>query len=80
MVSSSALPASNTKDSCSLLAFSITPIVSGRAEDKQKDCYTTEVVSHYILYIWSSGQIVEQYLLITKMCDQNIWDTLNVSL
>lgn len=49
MVSSSALPSSNAKDSC-LLALSITPVVSGRAEDKQKDPYTIErpVVSHYI--------------------------------
>lgn len=77
MVSSSALPASNTKDSCSLLAFSITPIVSGRTEDKQKDPYTIErpVVSHYIQYIWPLWLSVHQYLLVQKkpMCDQNIW-------
>lgn len=50
MVSNSALPASDTKDSCSLLAFSITPIVSERAQDKQKEPNTKEKqdVSHYI--------------------------------
>lgn len=49
MVSSSALPSYNATESC-LLALSITPIVSGRAEDKQRDPYTIErrVVSHYI--------------------------------
>lgn len=69
MVSSSALPASNTKGSCSLLAFSITPIVSGRAEDKQKDPYTKkerQVVSHYIRYTQSVWLSVHQYLLLQK--------------
>lgn len=68
MVSSSALPASNTKDSRSLVAFSITPIVSGRAEDKQKNPYTTErqVVSHYILYIWPLWLSVHHYILLQE--------------
>lgn len=80
MVSSSALPASNTEDSCSLLAFGITPIVSGRAEDKQKDLYTGKKAGCESLHIYSIsgsyGVCTTISLINYPMCDQNSWTLL----
>lgn len=77
MVSSSALPASDTKDSCSLLAFSITPIVSGRAEDKQKRSLYNRgtglcviIYSKYCPYGCHRWSVLLQK---KQMCEKNIW-------